>query len=158
MRSFSGDGYIRRLCAGDEGIARELFTMMAEVFDGAGRSETLDFDHVRDLLTRGEFFAVAAIDRGVVVGGVTGHVLPMTRSRSSELFIYDLAVRVDCQRQGIGRALLTALREMAVAEGITTSFVATDNDDGHALSFYRAVGGEASPVTIFTFTDSTTSS
>jgi len=31
MRSFSGDGYIRRLCAGDEGIARELFAMMTDV-------------------------------------------------------------------------------------------------------------------------------
>jgi len=32
-------------------------------------------------------------------------------------------------------------------------FVAADNQDLHALDFYRAMGGEPSPVTIFSFTE-----
>jgi aminoglycoside 3-N-acetyltransferase I len=75
----------------------------------------------------------------------------MTRNRSSELFIYDLAVRPDRQRRGVGRALVAAIRQMAAAEGITTSFVAAADEDTHALSFYRAIGGDGAAVTIFTF-------
>jgi aminoglycoside 3-N-acetyltransferase I len=44
------------------------------------------------------------------------------------------------------------LREAAAAIGIRDVFVPADDDDVYALDFYRAVGGSASPVTIFTFT------
>lgn len=79
------------------------------------------------------------------------HVLPMTRSESRELFIYDLAVHPDHQRRGIGRALVEALRALGTSEGIGVAFVPADNEDDHALAFYEALGGEAAPVTIFTF-------
>ena len=44
-----------------------------------------------------------------------------------------------------------ALREAAAAAGITEVFVPADNDDTHALDFYRALGGDPAPVTMFTF-------
>jgi len=150
MDHSAADVNIRRLGAGDERIAREMFATMVAVFEEGHGGEELDLDYVRLLLERQDFFAVVAVDGGAVVGGVTAHVLPMTRSRSSELFVYDLAVRADRQRQGIGTGLVTTLRELAAAEGIATSFVAADNDDEHALLFYRAIGGDESPVTIFT--------
>jgi len=46
---------------------------------------------------------------------------------------------------------MTALRQAATAEGIADLFVPADNDDRHALQFYRRLGGVAAPVTIFTF-------
>ena len=49
--------------------------------------------------------------------------------------------REDQQRKGIGRQLMTALREDRSSHGIPLVLVAADNDDGHALDFYRAVGG-----------------
>ena len=76
----------------------------------------------------------------------------MTRTASSEIFIYDIAVRSDQQRKGIGRLLVAELRAKAAALGIREVFVAADSDDVHALDFYRALGGAPSPVTIFTFT------
>ena len=72
---------------------------------------------------------MAAFVEDQLVGGVTAHALPMTTSESSELFIYDIAVRPDVQRQGIGRALMTALRAAATAEGIGDVFVPADNED-----------------------------
>lgn len=142
---------IRRLGLGDEAVARELFAMMAAVFDEGGRSDRLALEYVRALLARTDFYAVAALEGNAVVGGITGHVLPMTRDESSELFIYDLAVRADRQRRGVGRALVEALTGIAAAEGVATSFVAADDEDAHALSFYRSIGGESAPVTMFTF-------
>ena len=75
----------------------------------------------------------------------------MTRAQSSEIFIYDIAVRSDHQRKGIGRRLIEELRAQADAIGIQDMFVPADAEDLHALDFYRALGGEAAPVTIFTF-------
>jgi len=86
-----------------------------------------------------------------VVGGVTAHALAMTTAEASELFIYDIAVRADQQGRGVGRRLVAALRDAAAAVGIGVVFVAADNEDGHALDFYRALGGRPSPVTVFTF-------
>ncbi|MCT7991069.1 GNAT family N-acetyltransferase [Laspinema olomoucense] len=139
----------KRLTDGDRKLARKLFTLMAEVF--AEACEPLSDDYLDSLLTRGDFWAIAAFVGDDIVGGITAHTLPMTRSESSEVFIYDIAVRLDYQRQGIGRHLMIALAEAVAAVGIWEVFVGADNEDIHALDFYQALGGVPSPVTIFTF-------
>jgi aminoglycoside 3-N-acetyltransferase I len=138
-----------RLASGDTALAKKMFSMMARVFAEPGGE--LSDEYVADLLARAGFWAIAAIDDGEVVGGVTAHTLPMTRKQSSEIFIYDMAVRPDRQRQGIGRSLVGCLREAAAAEGVDTVFVPAEDEDAHAIEFYRALGGDSSPVTFFTF-------
>jgi aminoglycoside 3-N-acetyltransferase I len=140
----------RRLHTGDRDLARALFSLMADVFDEA--CEALSDDYIDGLLAREGLWAIAAFDGDQVIGGVTAHTLPMTRAETSELFIYDIAVRRDHQRRGVGRHLVGELRAAAAASGIRDLFVPADNDDLHALDFYRALGGTASPVTFFTFT------
>ena len=142
---------VRRLTAADVELARRTFLTMSAVFETPGAA--LDDEYLRALLRRPGFWAFAAIDGDRVLGGLTAHTLPMTRSASAEVFIYDLAVVPERQRQGIGRRLVAALREAAAAEGITVAFVPADNEDTHALDFYQAIGGAPAPVTIFTFGD-----
>jgi len=136
-----------RLGPGDRDRAKALFALMAAVFDED--CEALSDAYVDRLLVREDFWVVAALSDGELVGGLTAHTLPMTRTEVSELFIYDLAVRPEHQRRGVGRQLVAHLRSAAGAAEI---FVAVDDEDAHALDFYRAVGGSAAPVTIFTFT------
>jgi aminoglycoside 3-N-acetyltransferase I len=126
--------------------------LMADVFDEATRP--LSDAYVHRLLNRDEFWVVGAFIDGEVVGGLTAHALPMTTGESFELFIYDIAVHADRQRQGIGRSLIGGLREMAAATGIDVVFVPADNDDAGALEFYRALDASASPVTLFVFSPS----
>ncbi|HEU4722719.1 MAG TPA: GNAT family N-acetyltransferase [Gemmatimonadaceae bacterium] len=140
---------IRRLVTGDRDLARATFTMMAAVFDEPRRP--LGDDYVDALLARDDFWAVAALEDDEPVGGITAHVLPMTRSPSRELFVYDVAVREDRQRRGIGRAMLVDLCTQAATAGIASVFVAVADEDVHAMDFYRAVGGAESPVTMFSF-------
>jgi aminoglycoside 3-N-acetyltransferase I len=140
----------KRLTSGDRELARRLFVLMAEVF--AEDHEPLGDGYVDRLLRREDFWAIAAFtDDDDLIGGITAHTLPMTRAEASEIFIYDIAVRGDHQRKGVGRLLLTLLRREAAGIGIQDVFVPADDDDVHALDFYRALGGVPSPVTFFTF-------
>lgn len=126
-----------------------MFTMMATEF--AEPNEPLTDTYLHALLDRDSFWAYVAVEGNDVVGGLTAHVLPMTRSPIPELFIYDLAVRGDRHRRGIGSALIRELRRAAAAAGIGEIFVPADNEDTHAVDFYRAQGGLASAVTFFSF-------
>ena len=139
---------IRRLVPGDTGLAIDVFAMMAAVFEEG--AVPLSRGYVDRLLARGDFWAFIAVSGGDVVGGLTAHTLPMTRAERSEMFIYDVAVRPDYQRQGVGRRLMAAVRDTARDQGIDV-FVAADEDDAHALDFYRSLGGSPSMSAIFTF-------
>ena len=140
---------VKRLRKDDRERARETFTLMANVFET--RIEPLSDSYLDALLERESFWALAAFVDGTVVGGLTAHTLPVTRLAAYELFIYDIAVHPEHQRQGIGRLLMHELQVQAHAAGIHELFVLADNEDTHALDFYRALGGTASPVTMFDF-------
>jgi aminoglycoside 3-N-acetyltransferase I len=145
----SGTVDVRRLSAGDAELAVSVFSMMASVFGE-------DFDtpsraYIARLLNRSDFWAIAALEDAEPVGGVTAFVLPSTRSEKAELFIYDVAVLPTQQRRGIGRRLLETTRNLAAEAGMVTIWVPAENDDVHALEFYKAVGGGPTPATIFTF-------
>lgn len=122
---------------------------MADVFEDAEQAH-LDDAWIDRLLARDDFWALGAYQDGEVLGGLTAHTLPMTRGPYFELFIYDIAVRVEHQRKGVGRLLVSELQKRAGAT-VNNVFVAADNDDQHALDFYRALGGVAASVTMFTF-------
>ena len=139
----------RRLTTGDRALARALFALMADVFGEPHGA--LGDGYLDRLLGRADFWAIAGFVGDDLVAGITAHSLPMTTTETSEIFVYDVAVRRDQQRRGVGRRLMTALRAAAAAQGIHELFVPADNDDGHALDFYRALGGAPAPVTIFTF-------
>jgi aminoglycoside 3-N-acetyltransferase I len=143
-------GYrVARLGAGDGPLAQRVFSAMAEVFEE--ESAPLSDAYVAQLLARESLWILAATSGDEIAGGLTAHTLPMTRSESREIFIYDIAVRATHQRRGVGRLLMAHLARMAGADGIHDLFVPADDEDAHALEFYRALGGLASPVTFFTF-------
>jgi aminoglycoside 3-N-acetyltransferase I len=138
-----------RLTAADIEIARQLFLLMARVFGGP--SEPLSDEYLHRLLSRPDYWTIAGLMDDELVGGLTAYTLPMTRQQVSEIFIYDVAVRSDQQRKGVGRALISTLRDAAAAEGIDEIFVPADNEDEHALDFYRSLGADPAAVTFFTF-------
>jgi aminoglycoside 3-N-acetyltransferase I len=141
--------HTERLGRGDVDAARQVFIVMADVFDEA--IEPLSDAYIESLLLRSDFWALAAIVDGSIVGGLTAHTLMLTTSMSAEVFIYDIAVQPAMQRNGIGRQLMETLRDLAADQGIESMFVAVDNEDDHALDFYRSVDGTPSGVTFFDF-------
>ncbi|MGL3807941.1 GNAT family N-acetyltransferase [Paeniglutamicibacter sp. R2-26] len=140
---------IVRLGGTDTKRATTLFALMAEVFEEP--APALDRDYVSALLADSSFWAYAVIVDGEVCGGITAHVLPMTRSMDNELMIYDLAVGVEHQRTGLGRQLMQAVIDDAASAGIATVFVPAEAADDHAVEFYKAQGGVRMDCVIFSF-------
>jgi aminoglycoside 3-N-acetyltransferase I len=140
---------IKRLTCTDLLEARGLFTLMAKVFEEP--SQVLSDQYLEKVLSDGRIWVLAAFVDQQQVAGLTAHLLPMTHTQSTEVMIYDLAVLETHQRQGIGGALIGQVRQLAAHQGIETVFVVVDNEDLHALDFYRKQHGQASPTTVFEF-------
>ena len=124
----------------------KLFNMVFEEESKMG-SEA----HLRKLLSSQNFIALAALVKNKVVGGLTAYELPMYDSDSSEIFIYDLAVKSQYQRMGIGTGLIQSLREYCLRQGIKEFFVMAHEEDEHAVEFYRATGGKSENVINFVY-------
>ncbi len=103
------------------------------------------------LLNSKYFIALVALTENKVVGGLTAYELPMYYSNSSEIFLYDLAVKPEYQRMGIGKGLLQSLKEYCLKNGIKEFFVMAHEEDEHAIEFYRATGGRGERVVNFLY-------
>jgi aminoglycoside 3-N-acetyltransferase I len=141
--------HIQRLASGQGDLAKALFALLAEVL-GEGRS-TASENYIQALLEQDSFWVIAAVDEKRVVGGLTAHILPMTKAEQSELLIYDVAIDKGYQRQGIGHMLIDWVRNEASTLGIASVFVLADNEDMHAIRFYRKLDGADSSVTLFSW-------
>lgn len=107
--------------------------------------------HLRRLLTDPQFVAIAALLEGEVAGGLTAYTLPMYYSDSSEVLLYDMAVKPEYQRMGIGKALLRRLKEYCREKGVGEFFVLAHEEDEHAIEFYRSTGGRGEQVVNFLY-------
>ncbi len=132
----------------------DLVRVFADVFD-MEPFRLPDVNYLQKLLRRKEFIVLAAILGNDVVGGLTAHILPSCYSETSEVYIYDLAVKPIHQRKGIGRKLLVSLSEYCKMSGFREFFVQADVDDVHALDFYQSTGGLAEKVVHYSYTTTT---
>jgi ribosomal protein S18 acetylase RimI-like enzyme len=60
--------------------------------------------------------------------------------KGTEMFLYELAVAAESRREGVGSALVTALRDFARERGCYDMWVLTDADNSAALATYAASG------------------
>jgi aminoglycoside 3-N-acetyltransferase I len=143
------DVEVKRLTLDDRELARTLFATMADIFE-EDRSDLSD-GYIDKLLGNDDFWAIAAMSDGSVIGGLTAHTLPMTTYETSELFVYDIAVHADYRRRGVGRQLLNELRKLGSDVGAREVCVPADMEDLPALDFYRALKGVETSVAFFSY-------
>jgi len=141
---------IVRLGEADTRIAQQLFQLFEDVF-GEGDKFAPHEGHLRNLLKNPSFVCFAALHKDEPVGGLTAYSLPMYNSGSAELFIYDIAVKPEFQRKGVGKRLMLAAQAFCTQNGIKQMFVDANEADTHALDFYSSLGGRAEKVVQFTF-------
>lgn len=82
--------------------------------------------------------SVDGVDAGFVSGVETTHP-----DKGTELFLYELGVDESHRGRGIGRALVTALRDLAIARGCYGMWVGADYGNTAALATYRSAGASA---------------
>jgi ribosomal protein S18 acetylase RimI-like enzyme len=125
---------IVRLAVGDE----ETVMAMSDLFDGPAVAE-----HTRRFLLDDRHHLLIAREGDHVVGFVSG--VEMTHpDKGTEMFLYELAVDERSQRQGTGKALVAALRDLAHERGCYGMWVLTDDDNEAALATYTSAGGSRS--------------
>ena len=95
-----------------------------------GESVTPNADH---------HLLLALDDAGQPVGMVSGVELTHP-DKGVEMFLYELSVLEGARRQGIGTALVEALRDLARERGCRGMWVLTDEDNAAGLGTYRKAG------------------
>lgn len=127
---------------------KELILLFEDVF------EMKDFiipddDHLLHLLEKDDFFVFVALSENKVIGGLTSYALEQYYSKKPLVYIYDLAVKTEFQRQGIGKLLISGITGYCKNIGIEEVFVQVDEIDEHALEFYYSTGAIAEKIVHF---------
>lgn len=105
-----------------------------DVFDGPIRT-----DWLAGYLDAPDMILLVAVDAGLVVGQLAAAV-QRNPSLPPTLYLDNLGVAPDRQREGVGRRLIAAARGIGRAHGCETVWVAADADDPGAHAFYEAAG------------------
>ncbi len=140
----------KRLGTGDIQHFKELILVFQGVF-GMENPEWPNEHYLQSLLNRSDFIAYVVICKNKVVGGMTAYELPLYYSEYSEIFIYDIGIKAENRRKGLGTKLISALKEYCKENGIKEFFVPVNEEDIHALDFYRSSGGKAEKVVHFNY-------
>jgi len=146
---------IIKLEAKDIDIFKELIRLFEDVFE-MKNFKLPDENHLQQLLEKDSFFAFVALIDNKVVGGLTSYTLQQYYSRLPLVYIYDLAVKTEFQRQGIGRMLLSGIINYCREIGIEEVFVQADEEDNNAIEFYHSTGAVAEKVIHFSYPLNTT--
>jgi ribosomal protein S18 acetylase RimI-like enzyme len=115
----------------------DLVIAASHLFDGPARADATR----RFLAEPGHHILLALDDERRPVGMVTG-VETTHPDKGTEMFLYELAVDEDSQRQGIGTALVEALADLGREHGCYGMWVLTDDDNTAALATYSAAGAD----------------
>lgn len=123
---------IRRLGPGDLALVCAAGT---KVFDFPVRR-----DAAAAFLADAGHLMVAAISGDAMIGFASGAILRHP-DKAPALFIAEIGVRKDRQREGIGLALVTALIDEGRAQGCIGAWVATEDHNTAACALYARAGG-----------------
>jgi aminoglycoside 3-N-acetyltransferase I len=99
-----------------------------------------DDGYLARLLARDHVIALAALQDGVVAGGLFAYVLEKFEQAREEIFIYDLAVAAAHRRRGIAGALIEETRNIGAARGAHVMFIQAEPDNHPAVALYSKFG------------------
>ena len=131
---------IRRLGTGDEAVIATLAQEGAS-FDIEGRGHpraSIGRAAVADYLADEQVLHWVAEDDGSVVGHLLCYVQRRRAGDPFQLLLYEIGVREDYRRLGVGRSLLGEMEAWMAENRVATVWVLADNDAAEA--FYAACG------------------
>ncbi len=130
------------------------FTELIRVFEGVFEMKNFkmpDENYLQQLLEKNDFFVFVALLDNKVVGGLTSYIMQQYYSKSPLVYIFDLAVKTELQRQGIGKMLITGNNSYCKTIGVEAVMVQADEVDDYAIKFYHSTGATAEKVIHFNY-------
>ncbi|GAB0157883.1 hypothetical protein CHRYSEOSP005_31730 [Chryseobacterium sp. Alg-005] len=118
---------------------RLLEKLYVEVFE-VENSQNPGLEYFKTLLKNDNFIYLIAENENEIIGGLTAYLMPSLHGHL-EVYVYDLAVKNNFQRRGVGTLLMQNIFETSKSMGATEVFLQADNIDEHALCFYRKLKG-----------------
>ena len=128
----------------------ELIGLFENVFE-MKNFQIPDEIYLQRLLENEAFFVFVALENNKVAGGLTSYILQQYYSKSPLVYIFDLAVKTEFQRQGIGKMLISANNNYCSIIGAEAVMVQADDVDDYAIKFYHSTGGRAQKVIHFDY-------
>ena len=144
------DFKIKHLGKDDVMLLQKLIHVFRKVFEMEDM-DTASESYLKSQLQNAGFIAFVVLRDSEVLGGLTAFLLPMYYAEYPELFIYDIAIETKFQRKGLGKKLLSYLRQYCRENGIREMFVQAHQEDEHAIEFYHSTGGKAEKVLQFIY-------
>ncbi len=141
---------ILRLQHSDVPLFQDLLILLNEVFECDDQKQPSE-NYLKSLLDKEDFVAFVLLVDNKVMGGLTAYILAKYYTEGSELYIYDLAIDPEMQRQGLATQLLEEVKKYCKTQDIHSMFVDAQEEDLHALEFYRITGGKGEKVLLFNY-------
>lgn len=133
MPDMSVSPTIRRAVPADFALAREA---IAELHGRAAVDEAALAAFLADTAC----YLILAIEGGRVIGSLNGHALRHPHRAAPQFLLYEIDVRPEWRRQGIGRSLVTAFSAAGRAAGACEVWVVTNESTPAAMGLYHACG------------------
>ena len=124
---------IRVLTASDEAV---LQNVAPEVLDRG-----TDWQLTREFLADQRHHMVVAIDEAGMVIGFASGVHYVHPDKPAQMFINEVGVAPSHQGQGIGRAVVQRIVQLASDLGCKEAWVLTDRENAAAMRMYERAGG-----------------
>jgi len=129
------------------------------VKDWRNESTNKDREHIAELnklelverLSDENFHVFVAIQKGKVIGGLTGYTLPLVTRAESKMFLYDIEVQEKFRKRGVASKLVEELKKFCVEKEIMTIFLCTELENEVAQKLYKKMGGEKEIVLMYHF-------
>lgn len=118
----------------------ELVDLYEDVFE-MEKFKKPSLNYFEQMLSKDSVIIFVAEKDNKIIGGLTAHILHSTYFESAEIYIYDLAVKREFQRQKVGTKLMKSFEDYCRKSGFEEFFLQADTIDKHAIDFYTKIGG-----------------
>ncbi|OKH17093.1 AAC(3)-I family aminoglycoside N-acetyltransferase [[Limnothrix rosea] IAM M-220] len=133
---------IRQLVTTDLHLMRQLLDVFGDAFQDKKsycNHQPTD-EYLQNLLNCDYFITLVALKSEQVVGGLVAYEFQKFEQARSEVYIYDLAVLEEYQRQGIATACIEKVREIAAVRGAYVVIIHAEKDNDPAINLYSKLG------------------
>ncbi len=108
------------------------------------RENFICYDNALEFLRNPSNWIFAAVYNDVIIGFAYGYELNRLNNIGNMLYIHEVGVMEEHQKQGIGYRMMTELKEMCKGKNMCRYFLSTYQNNVGANALYRKLGGVVS--------------